>query len=151
MVNIVPPLFIKGSARCAIRMNDQQDTSSVLRNPARPTSITRRCSASFGEKRSSAAGCRAAPFPFDPLKYLLHLPLDIYIKRHENRRFQLIGERLDKPLRAIVQVGHSQLGAQSSERFGATPGDRLIVSDPYDQAFSSLKGNARLWNYWNNL
>jgi hypothetical protein len=50
MVKRVPPLRISGSARCATRMNVQHDTSIVVRKPSRPTSTTRPCSASFGEK-----------------------------------------------------------------------------------------------------
>src|SRR5262245_43103550 len=88
------------------------------------------------------------PFLFDSLEYLLRLPFHIDIQRHENRCFQFPGERLDKPFRAIVQVGHSQLGAQGPKCFGTPPGNRLIVGDPYDQAFSSLKGNLRLRKQW---
>src|SRR5439155_523033 len=50
MVNMVPPFFINGSARWAIRMNDQHETSIVLRKPSRPTSTTRPWSASFGDQ-----------------------------------------------------------------------------------------------------
>src|SRR5262245_33007026 len=89
------------------------------------------------------------PFLFDSLEYLLRLPFDIDIQRHENRRFQFSGERVDKPFRAIVQVGHSQLGAQGPKCFGTPPGNRLIVGDPYNQAFSSLKGNLSLRKQWN--
>jgi hypothetical protein len=49
MVNSVPPLRISGSARCAMRMNVQHDTSMVVRKPSRDTSTTRPCSASLGE------------------------------------------------------------------------------------------------------
>src|SRR5215475_391039 len=40
MVSITPPFFIRGSAKCAIRMNDQHDTSTVFRKASRSTSIT---------------------------------------------------------------------------------------------------------------
>ena len=50
MVKSVPPSRIRGSARCAMRMKLQHDTSMVVRKPSRPTSTTRPCSASFGEK-----------------------------------------------------------------------------------------------------
>jgi hypothetical protein len=33
LVKSVPPFFISGSARCAIRMNDKHETSIVLRKP----------------------------------------------------------------------------------------------------------------------
>src|SRR5262249_31542744 len=89
------------------------------------------------------------PFLFDPLEYLLRLPFDIDIQRHEYRRFQLPGERLDKAFRAIVQIGPSQIGAQGPKCLGTTPGNGLIVGDPYDQAFSSLEVNLRLRRYWN--
>jgi hypothetical protein len=48
MVNSDPPFFISGSARCAMRMKLQQDTSMVVRKPSRSTSTTRPCNASFG-------------------------------------------------------------------------------------------------------
>src|SRR6516165_10404754 len=50
IVKRLPPLLISGSARWAMRMNVQQDTSMVVRKPSRDTSMTRPCSASLGEK-----------------------------------------------------------------------------------------------------
>src|SRR6516165_4593094 len=50
IVKRLPPLLISGSARWAMRMNVQQDTSMVVRKPSRVTSATRPCNASFGEK-----------------------------------------------------------------------------------------------------
>ncbi|CFN68887.1 Uncharacterised protein [Bordetella pertussis] len=41
MQNRVPPLGIRGSARCAMRMNDQHEMSMACRKPAREQSTTR--------------------------------------------------------------------------------------------------------------
>ena len=45
----VPPLRISGSAKCAMRMKVQHETSIVVAKPSRGTSTTRPRSVSFGE------------------------------------------------------------------------------------------------------
>src|SRR5262249_23980746 len=64
MVKSVPPRVINGSARCTIRMKDQQDTSIVARKPSLLTSTTRPWSASFGENAIECTRKSSLPPPF---------------------------------------------------------------------------------------
>ena len=80
-----------------------------------------------------------APFFLDTLEHLLGLPFDIDIERHEDRRFQVLGERLDIFLRPLIQVGHRQFRPERAERLCATPGNRLVVGDADDQTSASLE------------
>jgi hypothetical protein len=61
MVNSVPPLRISGSARCAMRMNDQQETSMVVKKPSRGASTTRPCSVSLGENAMECTTKSSSP------------------------------------------------------------------------------------------
>ena len=74
-----------------------------------------------------------APLLPDLFKHRLGLAFDADIERHEDRRFELFRQRLDKALRLLVQIGHRDLGTECAEGAGATPGDRLIVGDADDQ------------------
>src|SRR5262249_8224225 len=75
--------------------------------------------------------------------------LDIDVERHQERSLQILGERLDIFLGAVVQIGDRQISAERTECLGTTPGDRLIVGDADDQALASLESNLGLWKYRN--
>ena len=125
-----------------MRMNDQQETSIVLRKPSRPTSTTRPCSVSFGENAIECSRKSSWPHSFvDPLEHLLHLPFDHDVERHEDRRLQRLGERLDMLPGAVVQIGDGELGPERAKRPGASPGDRLIVGDADDKTLLPLQGD----------
>ena len=150
-MNIVPPFFISGSARCAMRMNDQHETSIVFRKPSRPTSTTRPCKASFGENAIECSRKSSCPHSFSiRSNTCFGLPLDHDVERHEDRRFQRLRQRLDMLLGALVQIGDGELGAQGAKRLGATPGDRLVVGDADDQAFFALQRDLGLGKYGNS-
>src|SRR4029077_18971133 len=96
MVNRVPPLRISGSARWAMRMKVQQDTSMVVRKPSCDTSTTRPCSASFGENAMECTTkSKFAPILGDAFEHRLQLAGCAHVERHQDRRFELAGERLD--------------------------------------------------------
>ena len=82
-----------------------------------------------------------APFLLDPLEDLLELSFGVDVERHEDRRFEFLGERLDMFLGPIVQIGDGQIRAQGPKRLCAAPSNGLIVGDPNDQAFSSFQGD----------
>jgi hypothetical protein len=68
-------------------------------------------------------------------------PGGAHVERHQDRGFELAGERLDVFLCFVVEVGHRQLGAERPESLGAAPGDRLLIGDADDEtslAFEEL-------------
>src|SRR6516162_6641474 len=97
MVKSVPPLRINGSARCAIRMKVQHDTSNVVAKPSRETSTTRPCNASLGEK-----AIERAPHFADLLEKSFHLTRHAHVKRHDNRGLQRLCERVHKFFGLVV-------------------------------------------------
>ena len=83
MVNRVPPSRISGSAKCAMRMKVQQEISIVVRKPSRDTSVTRPCSASFGEKAIEWTTKSSLPHVLgDGLEQRLHLARHASVERH---------------------------------------------------------------------
>src|SRR5262249_47640441 len=54
---------------------------------------------------------------------------DANVERHHNRSFESLRERIDKFFGFVVQIGHGELGAQSTKCLGAAPCDRLIVGN----------------------
>jgi hypothetical protein len=80
-----------------------------------------------------------APALADRLKHRLHLALDLHVQRQEDRRLEILGERLDVRFCLIVQIGDRQLGAERAERPGAAPGDRVLVGDADHQALLALE------------
>ena len=80
-----------------------------------------------------------APFLLDPLEHLLGLAFDHDVERHEDRRLQRLGQRLDVLPGLFVQIGDGEVGAQRAKRLGAAPGDGLVVGDADDQALLALQ------------
>ena|ERR1700722_17619605 len=87
------------------------------------------------------------PVLLDALENLLSLALGVNIERHEDRRFQFPGQRLDVFLRAVVQIGNGQFRSKGTECLGAAPGNRLVVRDADNQALSSLERDLGLRKY----
>ena len=140
MVKSVPPSFISGSARCAMRMKDQQETSIVSGNPSRGTSITRPPSVSLGEKAIEWTTKSSSPqFSAMRSNTASSWPSAHHVQRHEDRRLDLARERLDVGLGLVVEIGDRELGAEGAEGAGAAPGDRLVVGDADDQAAACLR------------
>ena len=136
----VPPFFISGSARCAMRMKDQTETSIVTWKPSRGTSVTRPPSASLVEKAIEWTRKSSLPQSCgDPLEDRLELAVGHHVHRHEDRRLDLAGQRLDVRLRLVVEVGDRELGAEGAEGAGAAPGDRAVVGDADDQALLAVE------------
>ena len=90
-----------------------------------------------------------APFLLDALEHLFGLSFGSDVERHEDRRLELLRQRLDMLLGLVVQIGDREVGAQGPKRLGAAPRDRLIVGDADDQSLSSLQRNLGLWKYGN--
>ena len=80
-----------------------------------------------------------APAPLDLREHGLELALDLDVERHEDRRFELLGERLDVRLRLVVQVGDGELGAERAEGPGAAVGDRVLVGDADHEPFLAFE------------
>src|ERR1700722_7592841 len=83
----------------------------------------------------------------DALENLLGLALGVHIERHEDRRFQFPGQRLDMFFRALITFGKGQFRPKGPECLGAAPGDRLVVRDADYQALSSLECDLGLGKY----
>ena len=95
----------------------------------------------WARRRSSGRRNRACPIPWRSLEDRLHLAGRVDVERHEDRRLQLAGERLDVFLRLVVEIGHGELGPERAKRLGAAPRDRLLVGNPDDEtrlAFEQL-------------
>src|SRR5208337_236708 len=120
----VPPLRIKGSARCAMRMKVQQETSMVVRKPSRETSTTRPASASFGEK---AMECTTKS----------SLPQSLAMRSNTASIWP-----------GVFTSSGITIGASRPERLGAAPRDRLIVGNADDQ--TSLPLEKLRFNYRNH-
>ena len=77
-----------------------------------------------------------APVLGDALEDRLELAVGHHVHRHEDRRLDLAGERLDVRLRLLVEIGDRELGAERAEGAGAAPGDRAVVGDADDEALA---------------
>ena len=80
-----------------------------------------------------------APYAGNLLEHCLHLAAGANVKRHHNRSLKRLRQRLNIFFGFVVQVSHSELGAQGSKCLCATPGDRLVVGNSDDQPFLALK------------
>ena len=74
-----------------------------------------------------------APLLLNALEHLFDLAFDHDVERHEDRRLQRLGQRLDVLLGLFVQIGDGEVGAERTKRLGAAPCDRLIVGNADDQ------------------
>ena len=75
-----------------------------------------------------------SPIFADAFKHGLELARRAHVERHEDRRLDFAGERLDEFLGLFVQVGDGKLRAERAERLGATPGYGMLVGNADDQA-----------------
>ena len=122
---MAPPSVISGSARCAMRRNDQTETSIVVAKPARGQSVTRPPRASLVEKAIEWTRKSSRPQSCgDAVEHRFELAVLHHVHRQEDRRLDLGRQRLDEALRLVVEVGDRELGAQRAEGAGAAPGDR---------------------------
>ena len=80
-----------------------------------------------------------APVGGDALEDRFELAVGHHVHRHEDRRLDLAGQRLDVRLRLLVEVGDRELGAEGAEGAGAAPGDRAVVGDADDQALAAFE------------
>ena len=136
----VPPFGIRGSARCAIRRNDQTETSIVVWKPARGHVGHPAAQGLLGREGDRVDDeVERAPVGRDPVEHRLELALGHHVHRHEDRRLDLARQRLDVRLRLVVEVGDRELGAERAEGAGAAPGDRAVVGDADDQAPAALE------------
>ena len=72
----------------------------------------------------------------DLLEDGLQLAAALDIQWHENRRLDLLGQRLDVRLRLVVEIGDGDVGSEGVKGLGAPPCDRLIVGDAgYERLF----------------
>ena len=125
-----PPFFIRGSARCAMRMKDQQETSMVVRNPSR---FLGRGSDGMPQKIDFT------PVPVIRSKTCSSCPGVLEIQRQEDRSADLAGQRFDIASGLVIDVGDRELRAQRAERFGTAPRDRSLAGNADDQTFLTIK------------
>ena len=96
----MPPLRINGSAKCAMRMKVQQDTSMVVEKAvARNIDNSALQRILWREGDGVHDKIKVAPVVGDAFEHCLHLPGRANVKRHHDRRLQLARERLDVFLR----------------------------------------------------
>ena len=123
-----------------MRMNDQHDTSIVVRKPSRWTSTTRPCSASFGENAIEWTTKSSFPHSFPMRSNTASISPGVRTSSGIRiGRFELARQRLDVFLRLLVEIGHGKLGAECPECLGAAPRDRILVGDADDKAFLALE------------
>ncbi|MCY1436134.1 hypothetical protein D9M71_522490 [compost metagenome] len=82
------------------------------------------------------------PVPFDLGEHRLQLAGPGDVQRHEDRRVQLPGQRLDMGAGLVVGVGDGHLGAQFGECPGAAVGDRVFVGHADHQGLGALERRA---------
>ena len=128
-MNRVPPLRISGSARCAMRMKVQQDTSIVVRNPSRDTSTTRPCSASLGEKAIEWTTKSSLPQSLAIRSNTASISPGARTSSGSTIWPRAHGRAARRISCLVVEIGDRGLGPERSKRLGATPGNRLIVGD----------------------
>jgi hypothetical protein len=80
-----------------------------------------------------------AEAPTDLREQRLHLARDLDIERQEDRRLELLRERLDVGSRLVVQVGERELAAEGAEGAGAAVRDRVLVGDTDHEALLALE------------
>ena len=123
-----------------MRMNEWQDTSIARRKPcARAVDHAAVQVRLRGERDRVQREVEPAPAPFDRLEHRLELALDLDVERQEDRRLELLGQRLDVGLGLVVQIGDGELGAERAERPGAALGDRVLVGDADHEALLALE------------
>ena len=88
-----------------------------------------------------------APFLGDVLEYPLRLALDHDVERHEDRRLQRLGKRIDVLFGLFVEIGDGDIGTERTKRLGAAPGDRLIVGNADNESLFAFQGDLGLGEY----
>ena len=106
----------------------------VARKPSRYTSTTRPCNASLGEKAMEWTTKSSLPHPSRCARIPPPSGRAFHVERHDDRSFQLAGERLDVFLGLVIQIGDGQLGPERAESLGASPGDRIFVGNADNEA-----------------
>src|SRR5215467_9211740 len=89
-----------------------------------------------------------SPFFLNSFKDGFHLPRRAHVERHQDWRFELAGERLDKLLCLLIEIGDSDFGPEGAERLRTPPGDGLVVGNADDEALLALEqGGLGDWNH----
>ena len=116
MVKSVPPFFISGSAKWAMRMKVQQNTSIVARKSSRDDINNPSLKRILRRKGNGVNDeVEFAPVLSDPFKNSLHLAWRIDIEWHHDRGFERTGERLDIFFRFLIKIGHCDLSPERPE------------------------------------
>src|SRR4051812_8971171 len=79
------------------------------------------------------------PLASDAFKDRFHLPRRIHVERHHNPCIQFTGERLNMFLCLVVEISNREFRTECPEGFGATPGNRILVSNANDKAFLAFE------------
>ena len=67
------------------------------------------------------------------------LAFDLKVEWHENRGFELLGQRLDIGPCLVIEIGDGKVRAEGTKSLGAAIGDRLIVGDARDESLLALE------------
>ena len=88
--------------------------------------------------RSEGDGVKQEVEPAPPagntVEQRIHLIRGSDVERQEHLRAHLLRQRLHETFRPVVQIGQRQFRARRPQRCCATPGERLIVGQAYNQA-----------------
>src|SRR5262249_40144248 len=84
---------------------------------------------------------KVEPFPLllDALKDRFHLPWHAHVERHDDRSFELAGQRLNILLRLVIEISDGHFGAECTECLGAAPSDRLLIGNADDETLLALE------------
>ena len=84
----------------------------------------------------------AAPGLSNAVKNRLQLALPLHVERREDRRLQLLCQRLDVGLGLVVEVRDCQVGAEFAKGAGTAVGDRVLVGDADHQRLLAREDRA---------
>ena len=87
-------------------------------------------------------------FETNLFEHLFHLARRVHVEWHYDRRFERVGQRFDIFLGLVVEVGHRKLGAERSERLGASPGNGILIRNAYNARESAYLAAIAVTALW---
>jgi hypothetical protein len=130
---------MRGSASRAMRMNERQDTSIAVANPACEQSVMRLCKSSFGAYAIECSRKSRRPIIADTREHGFELAWFTDVAGHHDRTFKLRGERPDKWLGFRIEVRDRDLGARAAKHPCTAISDAAFVGDADDQTPLTLE------------
>ena len=118
-----------------MRTNEWQETSIAIAKPSAEQSRSPPCRSSFGANaiECTRMSSRAPLLRAIAVEHRLELAGRCDVERQEDRRLELLRQRLDVRPRLVVEVGDREIGAELAERLRAAVRDRVLVGDADDE------------------